>query len=69
MPKIEGLINGYTLVAKPSKKGKNPPHLIPYQEEMRRVAPICADKTKGYRGARRVIAINECIKEMMKRAE
>ena len=53
--------DNWTLVLKPSKKGKNPPHLKPYQEKMRRIAPICAEETKQFKGTTRVLKFNQCI--------
>lgn len=51
----------WTLIIKPSKRGKNPPHLKKYQEKMRRIAPLCAKKTAHLKGEKRVMALNYCI--------
>jgi len=59
----------WTLVLKPSKKGINPPHLKPYQDKMRQIAPFCAEKTKKFKGTKRVIKFNQCILELTQKKD
>jgi len=65
MPKIE--FGEYTLVLRPSQRGKNPPHLIIYQDRMRQIAPLCAKETAHLKGEKRVIAFNNCIARKTKK--
>ena len=65
MAKIENLIEGYTLVARPSKKGHTPTHLQPYQEKLTEAAREAAEQTKHLKGERRVRAMNELVRQML----
>lgn len=66
MAKIEGLIEGYTLIAKPSTKGEKPPHLQPYQEKFAEVAREAAEETKHLKGEKRVRRMNDLISQKLK---
>lgn len=65
MAGIEDAIEGYTLVAKPSKKGINPPHLQPYQGRLARAAREAADETKHLKGTDRVTRMNELVRQKL----
>lgn len=54
------------LVLKRSKKGINPPHLLPYQERMGRFAPLCRKETAHLKGTKRVTRYFGCIARRMK---
>jgi len=54
----------YVIILK--KKTGPPRHLLKWQEKMKRVAPICAEKTKDLKGTKRVKAFNQCIATLMK---
>ena len=66
MAGIEDAIEGYTLVARPSKKGINPPHLQPYQDRLKEAAREAADETKHLKGADRVMRMNELVRQKLK---
>lgn len=66
MSGIEDAIEGYTLVARPSKKGINPPHLQPYQGRLATAAREAANETKHLKGADRVMAMNELVRQKLK---
>lgn len=68
MPRLP-LEEHWTLVVQPTRRGKNPEHLKPYQEEMRVIAPLCSKETKHLKGERRVNAMNACIRRRMKKDE
>lgn len=58
MAKVSDVIEGYTLVAHPSKKGITPPHLVPYLLKKGDVKPIVEEcRARGKKGSRLV----ECI--------
>jgi len=69
MPKIHGLIEGYTLVARPDKRRHNPTHLSLYQQAFKVAAKVCAEETKHLKSSHRVVAMNNCIKRMLKKHE
>lgn len=54
------------VVLKRSKKGQNPPHLLPYQERMRRLAPLCKKETAHLKGTKRVVRYFGCIARRMR---
>lgn len=54
------------IVLKRSKKGQNPAHLKPYQEKMRRFAPLCAKEVAHLKGEKRVVRYFGCIARRMK---
>jgi len=69
MPKIDDLIEGYTLVARPSRKGKTPPYLKKYQERFAEAAREAAEDTKNLKGEARVRKMNELIRAKLKASQ
>lgn len=66
MAGIEDAIEGYTLVARPSKKGINPPHLQPHQDRLAKAAKEAADETKHLKGVVRVMRMNELVRQKLR---
>lgn len=70
MPKIPDLIPGYTLIARPSKKGIQPPHLLPYLLKKGDVRPIVETcREKGKRGAKLVECIFQGVAEARRKED
>lgn len=56
----------YVIILK-KQSFENPPHLKPYQEKMRRVAPICKKEAEHLKSSKRIVRYNQCIAEMLKK--
>jgi len=67
VPRIEGLVEGYTLVARPSRRGQSPPHLRPHQEALARASREAAEASRHLRGEARVRAMNRLVAERLRR--
>lgn len=65
MAKIEGAIEGYTLVAKPSRKGQPLPHLKKQQERFAQARREAAEETKDLQGAARVNKMIELTRQKL----
>lgn len=66
MARIDGVIEGYTLVARPSKKGENPEHLVKYQGRFSQAAKEAAEETSHLKGEARVRRMNDLIRQKLK---
>ena len=66
MVKIDEVIDGYTLVARRSRKGKELPYLKSYQERFAQAAKEAAEETKDLKGEARVKKINQLISQKLK---
>lgn len=56
----------YVLILKRQKLG-NPPHLKPFQDKMRGVAPLCQKEAAHLTGLKKINRMNSCMRNHLKK--